>query len=114
MPSKFGNSVSSEIGKLLDLLNASEQLDDLTEGDFAVGADNTQEIVDPQAVVAEQAQQKRQTSETIRPAEEIPSARNQSQPITFRQTPKPKPVVENAENRFAAHIVHGMWKIKKD
>jgi hypothetical protein len=115
MPSHPANAVNLDISELLELLNASEQQGDLASQGFVAEADEgTQDFEDPHAIVAEPAEQRRKPDQSNPAAEEQHSVKDQpiSRPTILRETTRPE--VENAENRFAAHIVQGMWKILKD
>jgi hypothetical protein len=100
---------------LLELLNASEQQGDLvTEGLVAEADEGMQDLEDPHAIAAGPAEQARKPDQSNLAADEQHSVKDVpiSRPTLLRETTRPE--VENAENRFAAHIVHGMWKIMKD
>ncbi len=121
MPSQSDNSVSPKIGKLLDLLNASEGQDDQAVQDVAAterllsGDEGAQDPFDPQAArLAELAAAMRATDKHVPTGEVEQGVRDDEvpQPTTLDETLPP--VVENPETRYAAHIVHGMRKIKKD
>jgi hypothetical protein len=115
MPSQSGSEVNLDISKLLELLNASEQQGDLAAEGFVAEADEgTLGLEDPHAIAAEPVEQNRKPDQSNPAAEKEQSVRDQpiSRPTILRETTRPE--VENAENRFAAHIVQGMWKIMKD
>jgi hypothetical protein len=115
MPSQSGSEVNLDISKLLELLNASEQQGDLAaEGVVAEADEGTLGLEDPHAIAAGPAEQARKPDQSNPAADEQHSVKDRpiSRPTLLRETTRP--AVENAENRFAAHIVHGMWKIMKD
>jgi hypothetical protein len=123
MTSQSDHSVSPEIGKLLELLNAFEEQDSLTGENFAAlerllaaGKEGAEDLVEPEVErVSESSPERQQTDDHVGAADdEERAARDEhiGQPADPFETPRS--VDEEIENRFAAHIVHGMWKIKKD
>jgi hypothetical protein len=115
MPSR-GKPLEAEISKLLDLLDAYEQGEELEgeeleESDFASGVeDNAHDIGDRQFDIEDAPEHGQAPNEDDPIIELMQIARDQ--PLAKALPDPPKPAVEPAENRFASHIVRGMWKIR--
>ena len=121
MASQSVNSVSAAIGLLLELLNASEARDNggtesVAAESLAVRGDKGgHAFLDPQAADdIEPSREWRQAEEDILAQAAEPSAWREplAQPAAFSE--RSRLAIDNVENRFAAHIVQGMWMTKKD
>jgi hypothetical protein len=115
MSSHADNAVSPGIGELLELLNAFEQENDHSRAEFEApegqGAQDSWDddyVADP-SQASQPAEEEHLAFET---EAELPHDEPIAQPSDLTETDAPDREV--VENRFAAHIVKGMWKTKVD
>jgi hypothetical protein len=92
-----------DIAKLLALLNASE--DDASQDGATPG--NRGQTVLPLSELEQSAEKIDLQEEIDLHPEVLPATAAQAQPVA-----PDDPVPQDVENRFAAHIVHGMAKLK--
>jgi len=122
MPSQCDNSVSPEIGQLLELLNAFEKENWRGVESFATlehllaeGRECPQNPADLEvdhATGPEDWQQATHNVLAMSAEEQAARDGHASQPTT--ESEAQRSAGESVENRFAAHIVRGMWKTKRD
>jgi hypothetical protein len=115
MAPRSGTFVNSEFDELLDLLNASDAQCENTPDDFAVAEhseaeERGAELPSPQEGFEgeEPAQKMRQFAQRSLAPEPERNARDKLNHTIPHPAPQPA-----GENRFAAHIVRGMSKIRE-